>query len=209
MTRTLMLLVLGLVLALASLGVAYGLWSKALTVDGTVHTGDLNADWGLATCSELHGWPGTLLPGEYLGKDVGSVEAVIDPNDAQIIHFTVNNGYPSYVADCEVEYSNTGTIPVNVVGITIIPGAGLTNCSLTGTQTKTLTCDQLTVKFVDGITLQLDPGGDPFASSLRIHVEQAAKERTTYEFDVAVCLAQWNEHPTAEECLAAAGNSEP
>jgi hypothetical protein len=209
MTRTLMLLVLGLVLALASLGVAYGLWSKVLTIEGTVHTGDLNADWNLVSCGELYGWPGPFSSGEYLGKDVGSVVATIDPNNAQIVHFTVNNGYPSYVADCEVEYSNTGNIPLNVVGITIVPGAGLTNCTLTGDQTKTLTCDQLTVKFVDGIGLQLDPGGDPFASSLRIHVEQAAKERTSYGFDVGLCLAQWNEHPTAEECLAAAVNSEP
>jgi len=208
MNRTLMLLVVGLVLALASLGVAYGLWSKALTVDGTVNTGDLNADWDLASCGELYGWPGPFSQGEFLGKDVGSVEAVIDPDDAQILHFTVDNGYPSYVADCEVEYANTGTIPVNVVGTTIIPVAGLTNCTLTGVQTKTLTCDQLTVVLVDGIGLQLDPG-DGLASSVRIHVEQLAKERTTYEFDVGVCLAQWNENPTAEECFAAAGNSEP
>jgi len=209
MGKTVVLLVFGLVLALASLGVAYGLWSKVLTIEGTVNTGDLNADWNLVSCGELYGWPGPFSQGEFLGKDVGSVVGTIDPNDHQIIHFTVNNGYPSYVADCEVEYSNTGTIPVNVVGVTIIPGAGLTNCILTGTQTKTLTCDQLTVKFVDGISLQLDPGGEPFASSLRIHVEQLAKERTSYGFEVGICLAQWNEDPTSEECFAAAGNSEP
>jgi len=209
MSKTVALLVFGLVLVLASLAVAYGLWSKVLTVEGTVNTGDLNADWDLANCGELYGWPGPFSSGEYLGKEVGSVEWSIDPNDAQILHVTVNNGYPSYVADCEVEYHNTGTIPVNVVGTTIIPVAGLTGCTLTGTQTKTLTCDQLTVKFVDGIGGQLDPGGDPFASSLRIHVEQLAKERTTYEFEVGICLAQWNEDPTSEECFAAAGNSEP
>jgi len=208
MTRTLMLLVLTLVLALASLGVAYGLWSKVLSVEGTVNTGDLNADWDLTSCGELYGWPGPFHQGEFLGKDVGSVDAEIDPADPQILHFTVNNGYPSYVADCEVEYTNTGTIPLNVVGTTIIPEAGLTNCTLTGTQTKTLTCDQLTVVFADGVGLQLDPD-DSLASSVRIHVEQAAKERTTYEFDVGVCLAQWNEKPTSEECFAAAGNSEP
>lgn len=208
MTRTLALLAGALVLGLAALGVGYGLWSKTLTVDGVVHTGDLNADWVLTSCGELHGWPGPLSPGEYLGKDVGSVSATIDQQDPQILHFSVENGYPSYVADCEVEYTNTGTIPVNVVATTIVPGAGLTNCTLTGNQTKTLTCDQLTVVFVDGIGAQVDPH-DTMASSLRIHVEQPAKERSTYEFDVLVCLAQWNESPTAQECFDEAGNSEP
>ncbi|HJX61037.1 MAG TPA: hypothetical protein VJ578_00580 [Dehalococcoidia bacterium] len=203
MTRTLMLLVLGLVLALATLGVAYGLWSKVLTVEGTVNTGDLDAEWELAGCFELNGWPGPFSPGEYLGKDVGSVEAVIDPTDAQILHFTVNSGYPSYVADCEVEYQNSGTIPVNVVGTTIIPVAGLTNCTLTGVQSKTLTCDQLTVEFADGIGSQIDPD-DGAGGSVRIHVEQLAEQESTYEFEVLICLAQWNEDPTAEECFAAA-----
>ncbi len=207
-TRTAVLLGAALVVALAAIGVGYGLWSKTLVVSGTVHTGDLNADWALTSCAEHHGWPGPLQPGEYLGKDVGSVTATIDPQDAQILHFTVENAYPSYVADCEVEYTNTGTIPVNVIATTIVPGDGLTNCTLSGNQTKTLECDQLTVVFVDGIGSQLDPD-DTLASSLRIHVEQPAKERTTYEFDVLVCLAQWNESPTAEECFDAAGDSEP
>lgn len=206
--RTTALLAAALVVALAAIGVGYGLWSKTLTVMGTVQTGDLNADWFLTSCAEHHGWPGPLSPGEYLGKNVGSVSATIDQQNAQILHFTVENGYPSYVADCEVEYKNTGTIPVNVVATTIVPGDGLTNCTLTGNQAKTLSCDQLTVVFVDGIGSQLDPR-DKMASSLRIHVEQPAKERSTYEFDVLVCLAQWNESPTPQECFAAAGNSEP
>lgn len=208
MTRNLGPLVMALVFALAVLGVAYGLWSKTLTVGGTVQTGDLNADWTLASCGELHGWPGPFQQGEYLGKDVGSVTAAIDLLNPQVLHFTVENGYPSYVADCEVEYTNTGTIPLNIVATDIVPGQGLTNCTLTGNQTKTLSCDQLTVVFVDGIGLQLDPD-DTVASSLRIHVEQLAKERTTYGFEVRVCLAQWNESPTAAECFTAAGNSEP
>ncbi len=206
--RTWALLAALLIVGLAALGLGYGLWSKTLTVDGVVHTGNLDADWVLTACSELHGWPGPLQPGEYLGKDVGSVTATIDATDPQILHFTVENGYPSYVADCEVEYENTGAIPVNVVATTIVPGAGLTNCTLTGNQTKTLSCDQLTVVFVDGIGAQLDPE-DQLASSLRIHVEQPAKERSTYEFDVLVCLAQWNESPTPEQCFQEAGNSEP
>jgi len=202
---------LALLAAMAVLAVAYGLWSKTLTVGGTVHTGDLDLNWTFTGCSEHWGWPGPFHEGEYLGKDVGSVSAEIDQDDPEIVHFTVSNGYPSYVADCQLEYTNVGTIPVNIIATTIIPGPNLTNCHLTGgqtSQTKTLSCDQLTVVFVDGIGMQLDPG-DTTADSLRIHVEQLAKEQTDYTFTVLSCAAQWNESPTIDECLAAAGNSEP
>lgn len=190
------------------MAVAYGLWSKTLTVGGTVQTGNLDLNWTFTGCSEHWGWPGPFHDGEYLGKDVGSVTAEIDQADPEIVHFTVENGYPSYVADCQLEFTNVGSIPVNIVATTIVPGPNLTNCTLTGNQAKTLTCDQLTVIFVDGVGMQLDPG-DTTADSLRIHVEQAAKERTEYTFDALTCAAQWNEKPTAAECFAAAGNSEP
>ncbi len=199
---------LALLGALAVMAVAYGLWSKTLTIAGTVQTGDLDLNWTFTGCSEHWGWPGPFHDGEYLGKDVGSVTAEIDQYDPEIVHFTVENGYPSYVADCELEYTNVGTIPVNIIATDIIPGPNLTNCTLTGNQTKTLTCDQLTVIFVDGIGIQLDPN-DTTADSLRIHVEQPAKERTDYTFDVLTCAAQWNESPTVAECFDAAGDSEP
>lgn len=38
-----LLLVLALLLALSSLGLGYGLWSKTLTIDGTVNTGKMHA----------------------------------------------------------------------------------------------------------------------------------------------------------------------
>jgi hypothetical protein len=71
-----------------------------------------------------------------------------------------------------------------------------------------LECDQLTVIFADGVGQQLDPPAFQ-GSSLRIHVEQGAKERTDYTFDVLICAAQWNENPTPQQCFDAAGNSEP
>jgi hypothetical protein len=100
-----------------------------------------------------------------------------------------------------------GTIPVILRGTTIVPTSNnLTNCTLivgpTG-QAKTLKCDQLTVKYTDGIGVQLHPG-DEEASSLTVHVEQPADQNATYTFDVLECMAQWNEAATAEQCFAAA-----
>jgi hypothetical protein len=196
------LMAAGLLALLAIAGIAYGLWSKVLIIDGTVETGDLRVDWDFETCSELHGWPGPGFDdGEYLGKDVGRVTARIDPEDNQVINFQVENSYPSYVADCEVEWANTGTIPVNVSGFAIIPGDGLTNCTQAGNNRRTMSCDELTVIFVGSSGLHVDPG-DGAASSLRIHVEQPAVQGAEYAFGVAVCAAQWNEAATFGECMA-------
>jgi hypothetical protein len=197
------ILVTMLVLALAAMSTAYGLWSKTLIIEGTVNTGKVDAKWTLVTCTEFYPWPDGGFTGEFEGKDVGWTTAVIDSVDDQIMHVTVHNGYPSYAVDCQVHFENDGTIPVIVRGTTIVPVSGnLTNCTLTGFNSKTLECDQLTVVFVDNLSTQLHPG-DRAASSLTLHVEQPADQDSTYKFDVLVCMAQWNEAPNAAECFAA------
>lgn len=193
-----------LVCAAAALGVGYGLWSKSLLILGTVDTGKVDARWTLATCSEFFPWPAGGNAGEVEGKDVGWTTTQIDPIDPQILHVTIHNGYPSYAVDCQVHFTNSGTIPVFMRGTTLTPVSdNLTNCTLTGNQSKTLACDQLTVKFVDNIGAQFDPG-DELASSLVVHVEQPADELATYTFSVGVCMAQWNEPATAAQCFGAA-----
>jgi hypothetical protein len=196
-----------MVLALASLGVGYGLWSETLTIRGEVHTGEVDARWVTAGCFEFNSWP--ALPtapedyGEAEGKDVGQWKISIDPDDDQILHFEITNGYPSYAVDCQVHFLVEGTIPVIVRGTAIGAGPELTGCTLTGDNKKTLQCDQLTVIFTDNLGSQLHPG-DEAASSLTVHVEQPADENAVYEFDVRVCMAQWNEAATPGECFAAA-----
>jgi hypothetical protein len=198
-----MVLSVVLIGALASLGVGYGLWAKVLTIEGVVNTGDVDASWTRVTCSEFHPWPDGGFPGEVEGKDVGVTTAVIDPLDDQILHISIENGYPSYAVDCQVHFQVGGTIPVIVRGTTLAAGPGLTNCTLTGENTKTLACDQLTVVFTDNLGTQIHPG-DGAASSLTVHVEQPADQNAVYTFDVLVCLAQWNEKATADQCFAAA-----
>lgn len=197
-----------LVLSLAVLGVGYGLWSKMLIIKGTVETGNVDAMWTGVICRDFYTWPD--LPqsnedfGEFEGKDVGNTLVEIDSEDDQILHVTVVNGYPSYAVDCQVHFEYEGSIPVKIRGTNIVPVSGnLTNCVLTGTQNKTLACDQLTVLFFDGIGSQLHQD-DQSASSLTIHVEQPADQNSIYEFDIWLCMAQWNEEATAEECFVAA-----
>ena len=184
-----MLFAVLLVLALASLGVGYGLWSKTLYINGTVGTGDVDAEWTSVGCFDNE--PGLPEP-----KDIGITRGWIDPDDAQILHFEIENGYPSYIGDCQVHFGNTGTIPLMVEAITFLPGAELTNCSVVqdpNTGSFVASCDQLTVGWFDGLCLQLDPGAIPIASSLEVHVEQKADQDSDYAFDVEVLLVQWNE----------------
>jgi hypothetical protein len=206
-TRAIPVLSVVLLVFLGTIGVGYGLWAKTLSIEGVVHTGDVDARWVSGICSEFNSWPAfPARPediGEAEGKDVGSWTIEIDEEDDQILHFTIENGYPSYAVDCQVHFEVEGTIPVIVRGTAVWPGPELTNCTLSGSNKKTLVCDQLTVIFTDNLNTQLHPG-DEAASSLTVHVEQPAAQNELYTFDVGVCMAQWNEGATAAECFAAA-----
>jgi len=178
----LVLLVTGLVLALGVLGVAYGLWSKTLYIEGSVQTGDIDAEWSFVGCFDIE------------DKDVGTTAGWIDGSDPQILHFTIDNGYPSYTGDCEVEYLYTGSVPAHVEAIEFEALSGLTGCVVVQQPlgTTTATCDQLTVKWVNGLCLQLHQGFEQ-AGSLRVHVEQGAEMDSTYTFQVRNKLVQFNE----------------
>jgi hypothetical protein len=197
------MLILIILSALAAMGVAYGLWSQTLTIGGVVQTGEVDAKWTFAGCFEFYPWPEGGNFGEVEDKDVGSWDVWIDPQDDQILHFHIENGYPSYAVDCSVKYQVEGTIPVIMRGTIIYPTSdNLHKCTLTGNYTKTLTCDELTVIFSDNLGSQLHPG-DVASSNLMVHVEQLADENASYDFEVLVCMAQWNEEATARQCFEA------
>lgn len=209
------LLVLALLLTLATAGIAFALWSKTLTVEGTISTGRLHGSWSFGICSEFHPWPPPTPPasppvkGEVGGKDVGHTEIFVDPDDNNLMHLVIENGYPSYSVDCEVHYFNDGTIPWVIRGTSIVPlSPNLHNCTLTGNQKKTLSCLELTVVLVDGIGSQIDPG-DEVASSVLVHIEQPAEQDAEYNFAIQICVAQWNEGATFGECVAAAPTPTP
>jgi len=173
------LLCLALVLALGSLGVGFALWSETLYIDGVVYTGEVDAEWTFCGCFDIE------------SKDVGTISAQIDPVDPHILHITVNNGYPCYFGDCEVEFTNVGTIPVIIQSITIIPD-NFTLASANGANNG-----QLWIELVDGVGLQLEPYPDePYhtAQSFKVHVEQCAEQNATYTFSIEIVVVQYNEY---------------
>jgi hypothetical protein len=211
-----------LVLALAMLGVGYGLWSKLLLINGTINTGTVDAvfyeaftdddgavdnpdkdagDVGKTTPCPLFGDsscdPKAFGPNpDRYDKDVGECVAVIDELDAQKLHITVTNGYPSYYCTVWYDIWNNGTIPVKIQSLTVVPNNFTNGVEVTVGLSK-LSCGQ-----------QIDPGekvGDLPPTNLaqgdvHIHVEQAAAQEASYTFDAQLLLVQWNEFDAAQ-CL--------
>lgn len=173
------------IMALAGVSTGYALWYENLIIDGEVNTGEVYAYWSLCTNYDQGLDPNP--DGSNKGKDVGSTICVIDANDPRILHITINNGYPCYYNDCEVEYTIGGTVPIKVQSIEVI-AYGFTLASDNGANDG-----ELWVELVDGVGSQLHPG-DKGASSFKIHVEQCAGQLANYNFDVVLKVVQYNEY---------------
>lgn len=163
------LLVMVVVLAMGMLGVGYAMWDKTLFIDGTVHTGEVDAEMTVEFCYD----------DEIAGKDYSSISCMLDPADPQILLITVTDAYPCITYTCEFDIDNTGTVPIIVasVGSPVVPGTitvtDMAGGSLVGTQ--------------------IDPGMMAYGMVV-IHLDNTADELTTYTFSVPIWCVQWNEY---------------
>jgi hypothetical protein len=196
-----MLLIL---LALASLGVGYGLWSQTLFINGTVHTGEMDANLSLKEVDQTEDYNDACPGGGYTigkdcdgdgqlnddmeaeGKDVAECTAAF--RDPYTLEVTISNGYPSF--NCFVLYDvhNTGTIPIHVYRPDYFyageyMGGAINTAELHVNGWPPICYD-------DGV--QLHPG-EEVVCALHIHVNQPAEELSTYTFQVKVFTRQWNE----------------
>ena len=139
-----------LILALAFLGVGYGMWSKLLVINGIVNTGKVDAifvnaftdddgtvnnpekDAGdIGKCGEYqYNADGSCDPDKFgpnptrYIKDVGHCEAIVDllaDPTGETLKVTVENGYPSYYCTVWFDILNSGTIPVMIQEFSITP----------------------------------------------------------------------------------------
>ena len=108
-----------LMVALAMTGVAYACWSQTIFIEGTVETGYVCV-----------GWSDVYTEDEWnVTKDVGEIDAWLEDQkgwhiDTPIYETLVvelSNVYPSYEAYIEVDISNGGTIPVDLVDFGLYP----------------------------------------------------------------------------------------
>jgi hypothetical protein len=137
-------IVMLLILALATVGVGYGLWAKTVTIRGTVNTGELNVALSVEEIDESRDFDAWYCPnggGYSIGKDcdadgnldddleyedkdwVASCDAVpvdngeypdLENEGPQGMLVTIENAYPSFNCFIQWNVENTGTIPVKV-----------------------------------------------------------------------------------------------
>jgi len=141
-------------------------------------------------------------PGLPEPKDVGVTTGWIDAVDHQLLHFQIDNGYPSYTGDCQGEWTNTGEIPVVIVAVSI-DGQIATSGVPVDLDVNADGKPDLNVTFVNSIGDQVDPN-EVVAHSIRAHVKQDAPQNSALAFIMEICMRQWNEPATAAECFAAA-----
>lgn len=109
------------------------------------------------------------------------------------------NTYPSFYDDCEMEFTNAGSIPIAVPYLVIEGADGTTLASDIFAEDGDIWVEW------SGETPpnpQVDPIGIPpsiVTGSLKVHVEQTADEGTDYAFEVSVCVHNWNEPTIADD----------
>lgn len=161
------MIALVLIIALASLGIAQGLWSETLNINGSVQTGTVDVQLSMS------GW---TVDNELTGKDTATCEWALSP-DNNTLTITIKNAYPLYACYVKnMDVHNVGTIPVHVHRPVFIAP------------------DELTVSFDDCYLddTQLHTGQAAYCN-WKIEVKQIAAQGATYTFSGTIFAHQYNE----------------
>lgn len=195
-----------LIIALVALGVGYGLWAQVLTISGTVHTGEVNAQFSIEEIDQVDAGlvhdDGVNEHNEIEGKNVGECKAWLEdglPNKGvQTLKMEIFNGYPSFSCFVNFNVENIGTIPIKVHQPKIVSvSPGLRVEFLTGVLgSEGCYYDEVNGSAVPPVDPhpQLHPGEMKFCT-IWVHVEQSAEQNATLGFEATIFLHQWNEEP--------------
>lgn len=196
-------------------GLVYAHWNSLAEVEGIVRTGQVESYWATWNCAGADGggdltatpvdWAGhaglelveaTVPPGFDIwrtNKDVAET-VIVSPAALAVtnVAFRIDNAYPSHYEECAWQLGNIGTVPLAVPYAVV----RATNPDTTFASTIFAEDGVLWVDLHDGVpTAQVNPQGTA-DGVLRIHVEQIAQQDDLYEFEVDVCLHNWNEPST-------------
>ena len=187
--KQLSLLIFFSLLAASMVGVSYALWDKYLYIQGTIDTGTVEAIWTDVSGGDY----GTQLdpeygPAQYKDKHVGWTDLVEGLQSDKLV-IKLHNAYPCYYIDYEIEWTYIGTVPAHLVAVNIIP-ENFVLSSAYGADDGEIWIDIPFVEQDIGEQFHLSEGA---AWSLKIHVEQPAKQNWEYRFSIELVFEQWNE----------------
>lgn len=173
-----------LIVLLAGLGVAYGLWSETLTIEGTVKTGDVDVEFVNDQKTELVN--GGSEPSEKANAANCTVSIIDQPEDNSALEITVTGAYPSWSCVVAFEVKSVGSVPVHIYK----PDP------LEGYQNPEWVVSE---ECYDDDT-QLHQG-DTAACKLVIHFtnNDQVSEKSTYTFGYFIEARQWNEPRPQDE----------
>lgn len=219
------LIMLSLVLALAIAGVGFAQWHEDLTIVGDVHTGDVNAgmelveSWDLGTTANpgyakdpdpAKGTQGPDYPGgttARLDKDVGCTTVTGTDSDTdgkwETMTITITDAYPCYISGVTYNVVNTGSVPIEIVGIRAVGEvpAELYVMSIdlekVGVLGMCLIKTGTVIEISEDNRAQIDPG-EAHKAGIGVSVGDphygcpAPDENTSYTFTVEIQTQQWN-----------------
>ena len=164
------------VLALASTGVSYALWSETININGTVTTGSVNIEFRNIVCGDS----------EIPEKDAASyIEAIPDKVDGNTLVVTIHDAYPCITYTVDFDLYCAGNVPVHFTGFDINYG----------------NCDPSWITFTGLDALDYRYGGpqmhqyDSAPGKITIHLDNTATQGTTYTFSATATAGQYNEYP--------------
>jgi len=181
---------------LSFLGLGYAQWDDVVMVSSTMTFGTVDIAFVYPLdCTDYHEDPisGTIMPGEYLGKDVGVCSAFYDSEVDSLdtyrdLYVSLSNAYPGYIIHCTFTLANIGTLDALIQDIIVVDPDGV------------LTWDSVEGALVDGfgdpvIYIEFDPEivntiltttepNNKKEFTLSISITQNVKEFTTYRFQI-------------------------
>jgi len=159
---------------------ALAMWSDTLKINATIETGEVKVKFSEWYCNDVGADPQYDGFHNVEGKDVASccVEVEVEDEEGNPIKLlvTLDNTYPGYYVVITFTVDNIGTIPVKLLSYEF---SGVNE-------------EALYVWLLVPEDTQIDPG-DYGTYELHIVVLQGAAENSTYEFELTLTFAQWNE----------------
>jgi predicted ribosomally synthesized peptide with SipW-like signal peptide len=189
------LLAILLIVLLAGIGVAYGLWSETLTIDGTVETGEVDVMFEWVEKSEMvsiNGAAPVAEPTSPIDKS-GAANCITEiedlGTDEETLVVEVTGAYPSWHCIVEFDVKSVGSVPVHVYE----PEADVDTPAWAD-----LDCNYKPAHGIDPLVgFEQLHDGQFIECKLTIHFtnDDEVDEDATYSFLYTIEAVQWNEQP--------------